>query len=47
LNGQPYTKTFLRHADIINGGVLEFNMSSTPDTTKQIAYEDKPFSLSR
>lgn len=46
LNGQPYTKTYIRHEDIVNGGVLELNMGSQPNTSIKLAEEDKPFSLS-
>lgn len=31
LNGKPYTKSFLEHNDIINGGVLVFEMSAKPE----------------
>ncbi|MBX7061810.1 MAG: GH92 family glycosyl hydrolase [Pyrinomonadaceae bacterium] len=30
LNGKPYRKTFITHADIAAGGTLEFEMSPTP-----------------
>lgn len=30
LNGKPYTKTYIRHADIVAGGVLEFEMGNQP-----------------
>jgi predicted alpha-1,2-mannosidase len=30
LNGKPLTEPFLHHADIVNGGVLEFEMGSRP-----------------
>jgi predicted alpha-1,2-mannosidase len=33
LNGKPYQKTFIRHDDIKNGGVLEFEMSPAPVKT--------------
>jgi predicted alpha-1,2-mannosidase len=31
LNGQPYTKSYIRHADIIKGGTLEYTMGPLPD----------------
>lgn len=31
LNGKPYTKTYLTHDVLMNGGVLEFTMSATPN----------------
>ena len=30
LNGKPYNKLFIAHADIVNGGVLEFVMGDKP-----------------
>lgn len=30
LNGQPYTKTYINHADIVAGGLLEFEMGNQP-----------------
>ncbi len=33
LNGAPYKKAFLTHADLMKGGVLEFAMIDTPVTT--------------
>lgn len=30
LNGQPLTRSFLKHEDIMRGGTLEFNMNSSP-----------------
>ena len=31
LNGQPLTKVWLRHTDIVNGGTLELQMGNTPN----------------
>ena len=31
LNGRPYHKLYITHADIMGGGVLEFEMGSKPD----------------
>ena len=30
LNGQPYAKSYLEHADIVKGGLLEVEMSDQP-----------------
>ena len=46
LNGKPYTRNYIRHQDIVNGGVLRFEMGSKPATDRGIKEEDKPFSLS-
>ena len=34
LNGRAYNKLFITHADIVNGGTLEFTMSSVPGNFK-------------
>jgi len=31
LNGKPYTKTYVDHATMMKGGVLEFVMGSKPN----------------
>lgn len=33
LNGKPFENAFIEHQDIVNGGVLEFNMGNTPSKT--------------
>jgi len=33
LNGAPYKKAFIDHADIMKGGILEFSMTDMPVTT--------------
>ena len=45
LNGKPYTKTYITHADLVNGGTLEFVMSAKPNKKRGIAMSDKPYSL--
>ena len=45
LNGKPYDKLYLTHADIMAGGTLEFVMSSTPNKKRCIT-TGKPYSLS-
>ena len=45
LNGKTYDKLYLRHADIMQGGTLEFVMSSTPNRKRCIT-TGKPYSLS-
>ena len=42
LNGEKYTKTYLLHQDIINGGTLEFEMGDKPNMTWGIQKEDLP-----
>ena len=45
LNGKPYTKLYLTHADILAGGTLEFVMSSKPNKKRGLKPEDKPYSM--
>ena len=45
LNGKPYTRNFIRYADIMAGGVLHLQMSNQPNLKRGINDEDKPFSL--
>lgn len=44
LNGQTYTKTFVSHADILAGGVLQLDMGAAPSHWGT-APEDRPTSL--
>ena len=45
LNGKPYTKMYITHKDITDGGVLEFVMSASPNKGREKAKSDKPYSL--
>lgn len=47
LNGKPYSKNFIKHADIMNGGVLRFQMGSQPQTSRGLGVGDQPFSLTK
>jgi predicted alpha-1,2-mannosidase len=47
LNGRTYTHNWISHKDIINGGVLHFEMGDKPNTQRGLANDDKPFSLSK
>lgn len=46
LNGRPYGKMFITHEDILNGGVIEFEMSDRPNKKRGQSKGDKPYSLS-
>jgi predicted alpha-1,2-mannosidase len=46
LNGQPLTRSFLRHEEILRGGELRFTMSGKPDTGWATRPGDRPFSMS-
>ena len=45
LNGIPYSKLYITHADILAGGTLEFVMTSKPDKRRGLKPSDKPYSL--
>jgi len=42
LNGKPYTKSYIKHEDIVAGGVLKFVMGSQPNFNFAAASEDRP-----
>ncbi|MGL5620249.1 MAG: glycoside hydrolase domain-containing protein, partial [Tannerellaceae bacterium] len=42
LNGKPYTKSYIIHNDIMNGGTLEFEMGPEPNKSFGAAPEDRP-----
>ncbi len=45
LNGKPYAKGFITQKDIMDGGVLEFEMSSRPNKKRLFKGENEPYSL--
>ena len=47
LNGKEYTKMYIKHEDIVNGGILEFEMSDKPNKRRGLKAEDKPYSLTQ
>ena len=46
VNGQDYTKNYITHSTLQNGGEIDINMGSTPNKTRGIAPEDAPYSFS-
>ncbi|MGN0070052.1 MAG: GH92 family glycosyl hydrolase, partial [Prevotella sp.] len=46
LNGADYTKNYLTHTDLMNGGSIVFDMSATPNTQRGTAGSDAPYSFS-
>jgi len=44
LNGKPYSRSFLKHQDIMNGGEIRFVMGSDPNKVWGIKKEDRPYS---
>ncbi|MFO8001464.1 MAG: GH92 family glycosyl hydrolase [Marinilabilia sp.] len=47
LNGEDYSKNYLRYDDIINGGKIRFEMGNEPNKQRGIRDADLPFSLSK
>ena len=47
LNGQETTANYLRHADLLKGGVLQFKMGDTPNMKRGIQSHDFPYSFSK
>ncbi len=47
INGKNYTKNYLKHSDIINGGVIDYKMNNQPNKSRGITDEDFPYSFSK
>ena len=45
LNGKPYTKLYITHADLVRGCTLEFEMGDRPNKKRGLAQDDRPYSL--
>ena len=46
-NGKPYSKLYITHEDLLEGGTIEFVMSATPNKQRGLKAEDKPYSLTK
>jgi putative alpha-1,2-mannosidase len=46
LNGKPLTQAYLTHQQLLQGGTLEFDMSSHPNKKLFQSPNSKPYSLS-
>lgn len=46
LNSKDYTKTFIMHQDILNGGIYEATMSAVPFVSRITTSTDLPYSFS-
>lgn len=46
INGKPYTKNYIDHKTIMNGGRIVFEMSDVPNKTRGTQAADMPYSLS-
>ncbi len=45
MNGKPYTRSYIRHQDLLDGGTLIIDMSNKPSTTWGTAPADRPKSV--
>ena len=45
LNGEPYTKSYITHSQIMNGGTLKFVMGDVPNKSFGAALADRPRSV--
>ena len=45
LNRRPVDRLYLTHAELLQGGTLEFEMAKTPNKRRGIAADTKPYSL--
>ena len=44
LNGKSYSKSYLKHGDIMNGGKIVLDMGDTPNKEWGVKKEDRPYS---
>jgi len=47
LNRTNFTRSFIKHNEIVSGGVLNFNMNNQPNLKRGIQENDLPYSVSR
>ena len=47
LNGESWTRNYLKQEDLQKGAKLYIKMSAEPNYTRGIADEDKPYSFSK
>ena len=46
-NGEEYRQNYLRQADLLKGGLLQFKMSGQPNLKRGSTDESSPYSFSR
>ena len=46
LDGDEYTKNYVKHGELLKGGVLKFEMVNKPNRQRGIHPEDYPYSFS-
>ena len=47
LNGQPYSKNYIKRTDLMQGAQFVYNMSATPNYSRGTAESDAPYSFSK
>ena len=47
LNGQPYSKNYIKRSDLMQGAQFVYTMSSTPNYSRGTAESDAPYSFSK
>ncbi|MBN2130878.1 MAG: glycoside hydrolase family 92 protein, partial [Sedimentisphaerales bacterium] len=47
LNGRDHTRTYVRHEEILQGGILRFEMGSEPNKAWGASPQDAPYSMSQ
>ena len=47
VNGQESLRNYLKHADLLRGGTIEFKMGSQPNLNRGINDDDAPYSFSK
>ncbi|MEG0454793.1 MAG: glycoside hydrolase family 92 protein, partial [Bacteroides sp.] len=46
LNGKEYSKNYLKHEDLLKGGVIQFEMNAKPNLSRGTETKDYPYSFS-
>lgn len=47
LNGSPWNKNYITYKDIVNGGIIKYEMGSQPNKSRGTGKDAAPFSLSK
>lgn len=47
LNGKPFTRNYLDYKELMEGGVITYQMGSTPATNRGTKEADRPFSVTK
>lgn len=47
VNGQPFSKLYFTHAQLVNGITIEFEMTDKPNKKRGLNISDKPYSMTK